>query len=304
MVLLWIEEDLSFWYGGFFVEINLQMLFFDGYVQEKMGDVVFCKKYKQYMVFVKGVEGVYKVVFEFLWENCFLEMGYCEFKCDLYNGNFFEGVCVVVVGKYDVLLKESVVDICFKLVSFLKSLKDLLMVSLYGNKGKFEEDDLCSIFVVYDMDVFFVKCFIILLLEFRVEEGRSVSYIISVKKKDEDKLMFIVICGFDLLFFCYQKLCVQCIIGKKGDWLLFYVILFFDFNMLFNLLFMFNVVDFIVEGGVFFVGVCVCDVEILKKEVVLGDYQNYVLENNEKIFQEQIELFWLFFGNIKLSDEQ
>jgi hypothetical protein len=35
-----------------------------------------------------------------------------------------------------------------------------------------------------------------------------------------------------------------------------------------------------------------------------GNYQNHVLENNEKIFQEQIELFRLFFGNTKLSDEQ
>lgn len=29
-----------------------------------------------------------------------------------------------------------------------------------------------------------------------------------------------------------------------------------------------------------------------------------MLENNEKIFQEQIELFRLFFGNTKLSNEQ
>lgn len=36
------------------------------------------------------VEGVYKVAFESLWENCFSEMGYREFKRDLYNGNLFE----------------------------------------------------------------------------------------------------------------------------------------------------------------------------------------------------------------------
>ena len=52
------------------------------------------------------------------------------------------------------------------------------------------------------------------------------------------------------------------------------------------------------------VGVRVRDAEILKKEAASGDYQNHVLENNEKIFQEQIELFRLFFGNTKLSDEQ
>ena len=59
--LLWIEEDLSFRHGGSPVEINSQTLFSDGYVQEKTGDAAFRKKYKQYMVPVKGVEGVYKV---------------------------------------------------------------------------------------------------------------------------------------------------------------------------------------------------------------------------------------------------
>lgn len=97
------------------------------------------------MVPVKGVEGVYKVAFESLWENCCSEMGYREFKRDLYNGNLFEGVRAAAVGKHDVLLKESAADICSKLASLLKSLKDLLTVSLYGNKGKFEEDDLRSI---------------------------------------------------------------------------------------------------------------------------------------------------------------
>ena len=163
----------------------------------RSGDAAFRKKYKQYMVPVEGVEGVYKVAFESLWENCFSEMGYREFKRDLYNGNLFEGVRAAAVGKHDVLLKESAADICSKLASLLKSLKDLLTVSLYGNKGKFEEDDLRSIFAAYDMDVPSAKRFITSLLESRVEEGRSVSYITSAKKKDEDKLMFTVTRGFD-----------------------------------------------------------------------------------------------------------
>ena len=200
------------------------------------------------MVPVKGVEGVYKVAFESLWENCFSEMGYREFKRDLYNGNLFEGVRAAAVGKHDVLLTESAADICSKLASLLKSLKDLLTVSLYGNKGKFEEDDLRSIFAAYDMDVPSAKRFITSLLESRVEEGRSVSYITSAKKKDEDKLMFTVTRGFDLLLSRYQKLCAQRITGKKGDRLLFYVTPFSDLNMLLNLLSMLNVVDFTVEG--------------------------------------------------------
>ena len=85
---------------------------------------------------------------------------------------------------------------------------------------------------------------------------------------------------------------------------MFYVTPFSDLNMLINLLSMLYVVDFTVEGGVPSVGVRVRDAEILKKEAASEGYQNRVLENNEKIFQEQIELFRLFFGNTKLSDEQ
>ena len=85
---------------------------------------------------------------------------------------------------------------------------------------------------------------------------------------------------------------------------MFYVTPFSDRNMLLNLLSMLTVVDFIVEGGVPPVGVRVRDAEILKKEAASEGYQNRVQENNENIFQEQIELFRLFFGNTKLSEEQ
>lgn len=302
--LLWIEEDLATRHGGVPIEINSQKLFADGYVQEKTGDAAFRNKYKAYITPVVGTEGVYKVAFEALWENCFSEMGYREFKRDLYNGNLFEGVRAAAVGKHDVLLKESAKDICDKLACLLKSLKDLLTVSLYGNKGKFEEDDLRSIFAAYDMDVPSAKRFITSLLESRVEEGRSVSYITSAKKKDEDKLMFTVTRGFDLLLSRYQKLCSQRIVGKKGDRLLFYVTPFSDLNMLLNLLSMLGVVDFTVEGGVPSVLVRIRDAEVVEKEAASGTYTNRVLENNEKIFHEQIELFRLFFGNTKLGDEE
>lgn len=302
--LLWIEDDLSNRYTGLPIEINSQTLFTDGYVQEKTGDAGFKNKYKKYMKPIPHAEGVYKVSFEALWENCFSEMGYREFKRDLYNGNLFEGVHAAAVGKHEVLLREDASEICTKLASLLKRLKDLLTVSLYGNKGKFEEDDLRNVFAEYDMDVPSAKRFISSLLESRVEEGRSVSYITSNKKKDEDKLVFTVSRGFDLLLSRYQKLCTQRITGMKGDRLLFYVTPFSDLNMLLNLLSMLNVVNFTVEGGVPSVVVRVNNPEIIEKEVLTGSYKNFVLENNEKIFQEQIELFRLFFGNTSLGDEQ
>ena len=269
--LLWIEEDLSSRFGGQPIEINSRTLFTDGYVQEKTGDTAFRETYKKFMTPVVGAEGIYKVSFEALWESCFSEMGYREFKRDLYNGNLFEGVRAAAVGKHEVLLKE---------------------------------DDLRSIFAEYDMDVPSAKRFLSSLLESRVEEGRSVSYISSTKKKDEDKLVFTVTRGFDLLLSRYQKLCSQRITGVKGDLLLFYTTPFSDLNMLLNLLSMLNVVDFTVEGGVPSVEVTVNMPEVLEKEVTSEAYKNFVLENNEKIFLEQIELFQLFFGNTSLDDEQ
>ena len=140
-------------------------------------------------------------------------------------------------------------------------------MSLYGNKES-SRRTICVVFLsAYDMDVPSAKRFITSLLESRVEEGRSVSYITSAKKKDEDKLMFTVTRGFDLLLSRYQKLCAQRITGKKGDRLLFYVTPFSDLNMLLNLLSMLNVVDFTVEEGFRSVGVRVHDAEILKRKL-------------------------------------
>ena len=302
--LLWIEEDLHTRHSGYPIEINSQSLFTEGFVQEKTNDATFRKKYAKYMTPVPHSEGVYKASFEALWENCFSEMGYREFKHALYNGNLFEGVRAVAVGKHEVLLRDNAENICDKLAKLLKSLKDLLTVSLYGNKGKFEEDDLRNIFEHYGMDVPSAKRFISSLLESRVEEGRSVSYITSAKKKEEDKLVFTVSRGFDLLLSRYQKLCSQRITGAKGERLLFYTTPFSDLNMLLNLLSMLDTIDFTVEGGVPSVLVRVNRPEVLEQEVASGAYTNRVLDSNEKIFEEQIALFQLFFGNTSLSDEQ
>lgn len=56
---------------------------------------------------VVGAEGIYKVSFEALWESCFSEMGYREFKRDLYNGNLFEGVRAAASANMRYCLKED-----------------------------------------------------------------------------------------------------------------------------------------------------------------------------------------------------
>lgn len=167
------------------------------------------------------------------------------------------------------------------------------------------QDKTGDVFAEHGMDVRSAKRFIGSLLESRTEEGRSVSYISSVKKKDSNELSFTVTKGFDLLLSRYQKLFSQRIVGSKGDRLLFYCTPFSDLNMLLNLLSMLDCLSFSVEGGgtpcVF---VRFNDPETLQELALGDDYRNLILDTNEQIFQEQIDLFSFFFGTDKLTDEQ
>ena len=185
------------------------------------------------------------------------------------------------VGKHEVLLKEDAADIRRKLDALFKSLTTMMKLALVKSKGKFEEEDLRNIFLEHQMDVRSAKRFIGSLLESRTEEGRSVSYITSAKKKESNDLLFTVTRGFDLLLGRYQKLCAQRIAGNRGDRLTFYCTPFSDLNTLLNLLSMLG---------------CLL--------TATDDYRNRILDTNELIFQEQMELFALFFGTDHLDDAQ
>ena len=186
-----------------------------------------------------------------------------------------------------------------------KALTALLKTALLKNKGRFDEEELRNVFAEHGMDVRSAKRFIGSLLESRTEEGRSVSYISSAKKKESNELSFTVTRGFDLLLGRYQKLFSQRITGNKGDRLVFYCTPFSDLNMLLNLLSMLNGLSFSVEGGGMpCVRVCFNQPEQLVQLTADDNYRNLILETNEQIFQEQIELFTLFFGNYDLTDEQ
>ena len=302
--LLWIEEDLNRRSKEPVVEVNPLKLLTDGFIQEKSGNTMFLDLYKDYLRSVDGQEGIYHVTFERLWENCFSEVPYGEFKRNLYNGKLFDGVCAVAVGKHEVMLLEDAEIIHAKLCSLLKRISDMLSVAQLANKGKFEEEDLEAIFKEYNMGVPSAKHFIYSLLESRVEEGRSLSLITSQKKKDQDKLTFTVSRGFNLLLDRYEKLCKKCIIGEKGSRLLFFVTPFSDMNMLLNLLSMLDLIDYTIEGGIQSVNVSFIQPDVIHQIVENGNYENLVLKNNEKIFQEQIELFRLFFGKTNLTDEE
>ena len=68
---------------------------------------------------------------------------------------------------------------------------------------------------------------------------------------------------------------------------------------------MLGCLSFSVEGG----GTpCVLvrfnDPDTLQSLAASDDYRNRILETNELIFQEQIELFTLFFGTDRLDDTQ
>lgn len=177
-------------------------------------------------------------------------MGYREFKQKLNSGMLWEGSRAVSVGKHEVLLKEDATVIRQRMDALFKSLVSMLKTALLKSKGRFDEEELRAVFAEHGMDVPSAKRFIGSLLESRTEEGRSVSYISSVKKKDSNELSFTVTKGFDLLLSRYQKLFAQRIAGNRGDRLLFYCTPFSDLNMLLNLLSMLDCLSFSVEEAV------------------------------------------------------
>ena len=302
--LLWLEDDLMQRYGRHLLEISPKNLLTEGYVQDKTGDV-FAREFQSYLTKVEGEDGVYVARLEALWEERFPELGYKEFKQKLNNGTLWEGARAVSVGKHEVLLKEDASVIRERMDALFKSLTTMLKTALIKSKGRFDEEELRAVFAEHGMDVRSAKRFIGSLLESRTEEGRSVSYISSVKKKDSNELSFTVTKGFDLLLSRYQKLFSQRIVGSKGDRLLFYCTPFSDLNMLLNLLSMLDCLSFSVEGGgtpcVF---VRFNDPETLQELALGDDYRNLILDTNGQIFQEQIDLFSFFFGTDKLTDEQ
>ncbi len=302
--LLWLEDDLAQRFGKHLLEVSPKNLLAEGYVQDKTGDA-FAREFKAYLTKIEGEEGVYKARLDDLWEERFPEFGYKEFKQKLNNGTLWEGSRAVSVGKHEVLLKEDATVIRERMDALFKDLTAMLKTALIKSKGRFDEEELRALFAEHGMDVRSAKRFIGSLLESRTEEGRSVSYISSVKKKDSNELSFTVTKGFDLLLSRYQKLFGQRIVGSKGDRLQFYCTPFSDLNMLLNLLSMLDCLSFSVEGGgtpcVFIRFNNPADLLALASS---DDYRNFILDNNERVFQEQIELFSFFFGTDKLTDEQ
>lgn len=302
--LLWLEDDLAQRYGTHLLEVSPQNLLTEGYVQDKTGDA-FAHEFRSYLTKVEGEECVYRVRLDMLWEERFPELGYREFKQKLNNGTLWEGSRAVSVGKHEVLLKEDATVIRRRMDDLFKSLVTMLKTALLKSKGRFDEEELRTMFAEHGMDVPSAKRFIGSLLESRTEEGRSVSYISSVKKKESNELSFTVTKGFDLLLSRYQKLFAQRITGNKGDRLLFYCTPFSDLNMLLNLLSMLDCLSFSVEGGgTPCVHVRFGNPELLQQLADSNEYRNLILDMNERIFEEQITLFSIFFGTDALTDEQ
>lgn len=302
--LLWLEDDLSQRYGRRLLEVSPQNLLTEGYIQDKTGDT-FVREFQAYLTKVEDEEGVYRARLDSLWEERFPELGYREFKQKLNNGTLWEGSRAVSVGKHEVLLKEDTAVIRQRMDSLFKSLVTMLKTALLKTKGRFDEEELRAVFAEHGMDVPSAKRFIGSLLESRTEEGRSVSYISSVKKKESNELSFTVTKGFDLLLSRYQKLFTQRIAGTKGERLQFYCTPFSDLNMLLNLLSMLDCLSFSVEGGgTPCVHVRFNDPGLLQQLVDSNEYHNLILDTNERIFEEQIDLFSSFFGTDILTDDQ
>ena len=276
----------------------------EGYVQDKTGDAFACE-YAAYLTPIEGEEGVYLARLDRLWEERLPELGYKEFKQKLNNGTLCEGARAVSVGKHEVLLKEDADTLRRRMDALFKSLIDLLKTALLKSKGRFDEEELRAVFAAHSVDVRSAKRFLGSLLESRTEEGRSVSYISTQKKKESNDLSFTVTRGFDLLLSRYQKLFAQRIVGQKGDRLQFYCTPFSDLNMLLNLLSMLGGLSFSVAGGgTPCVHVRFSDMDTLEQLAAADNYRNLILDANECLFEEQVELFRMFFGSGSLTDEQ
>lgn len=75
--------------------------------------------------------------------------------------------------------------------------------------------------------------------------------------------------------------------------------------MLLNLLSMLDCLSFSVEGGgTPCVHVRFDNPELLQQLADSNEYHNLILDANERIFEEQIDLFSSFFGTDALTDEQ
>ena len=302
--LLWIEDDLEQRYGEKLLEVTPQNLLTKGYIQDKTGSA-FAQQFADYLESVEGQADIYSVQLGRLWEERFPEMGFKDFKQHLSNGTLLEGARAVLVGKHEVQLQKDASEIKEHLIALFRDLKKLLALKLYTSKGRFDESELQAVFQQHNMDVRSAKHFITSLLESRTEEGRSVSLISSQKKKDSNELSFTVSRGFDLLLERYQKLFIQRITGEKGSLLTFYCTPFSDLNMLLNLLSMLGGISFTTEGGgTPCVHIRLNNPQDLVSLVQNSHYTNKVLEMNEQIFNDQIELFTMFFGNTDLTDEQ
>lgn len=285
--LLWLEDDLSQRYGRRLLEVSPQNLLTEGYIQDKTGDT-FVREFRAYLTKVEDEEGVYRARLDSLWEERFPELGYREFKQKLNNGTLWEGSRAVSVGKHEVLLKEDTAVIRQRMDSLFKSLVTMLKTALLKTKGRFDEEELRAVFAEHGMDVPSAKRFIGSLLESRTEEGRSVSYISSVKKKESNELSFTVTKGFDLLLSRYQKLFTQRIAGTKGERLQFYCTPFSDLNMLLNLLSMLDCLSFSVEGGgTPCVHVRFNDPGLLQQLADSNEYHNLILDTNERILKNR-----------------
>ncbi len=301
--LLWIEEDLEQRFGRKIIEVMPLNLMSEGLLQDKTGEA-FAQRFARYLTPVEGVPGTYRARLDSMWEECFPDMGYVEFKQHLSNGTLAEGMRPVLVGKHEVLLKTDSLELKQRLDALFMSLKRMMSLKLFTAKGRFDESELLAIFEEHKLDVRSAKHFLRSLLESRTEEGRSVSYISSVKKRTSNELSFTVTRGFDLLLSRYQKLFQQKITGSAGDRLTFYCTPFSDLNTLLNLLSMLGGLSFTVEGsGSPAVMVTFHEPDTLR-QVDSEGYSNRILDVNEQIFDEQIELFQMFFGTSTLSDDE
>ncbi|MFA6812850.1 MAG: DEAD/DEAH box helicase [Bacteroidaceae bacterium] len=306
--LLWIEEDLHQSFSSLPLLVRPCHLITEGYLRDKTGTDAFYKQYQKYLVGVEGEKGIYKAQLDRLWEECFSDYAYPAFKRELYNGKLFgENFRVTAVGRHDVLLKEDGKVIYQKVNQMFTVLKRFLYGKMVMDKGHFMGAELLShLDANCGLNIESIKRFLWYLFESRVEEGRSISYIKKAKRVSGTEEKFTITRGFDIILTRYLKSINERLgSATSGTMLHIYCTPFSDVNMLFNLLSMLKLIELSVEGGCMpSIFVRVNEPQVLNTLLASGTYHNQVYDNNEQIFQEQIELFTAFFGAKDLSNEE
>ena len=191
--------------------------------------------------------------------------------------------------------------------ALFKSLVSMLKTALLKSKGRFDEEELRAVFAEHGMDVPSAKRF------HRFVAGkphRGGAQRELHQQRQEERLERAFVYRHQRVSTCFCPVIRSCSPSVSqatgATACCFYCTPFSDLNMLLNLLSMLDCLSFQRQEGrrYVFVHVRFDNPELLQQLKDSDEYHNLILDTNERIFEEQIELFSFFFGTDTLTNNQ